>query len=430
MKIIIALIILSIVVFIHELGHFIFAKLSGITVEEFSIGMGPRIASFGKKETKYSIRIFPIGGSCAMKGEDEDDTSEGSFQSAKVWQRMLVVLAGPFFNFLLAFAAALIIIGAAGADPAEVVSVEADSAAYEAGLREGDLITRYNGNAIANGREIYMVTQLDGVPLDRVDLTVQRDGQKLKISYAPDIITKYMAGYYYTPGSEQAVITGIMEGSAVEKAGMQTGDVITAVNGTPIATGADLEKYWEEHPMDGTPITIEYRRVGIPYSVVVTPTINESPNGGFSYNLAREKQSIPSTIAYSYGEMKYWIRVTIKSLASLIKGRFSVRDLSGPVGIVSAVGDVYEESKAEGGAGEVFLNLLNMMILISANLGVMNLLPFPALDGGRFIFLVIEAIRRKPVSQKVEGAVHYAGFILLMILAVFVCVNDVIKLVG
>ncbi len=429
MRIIIALIILSIVIFIHELGHFLLAKASHIVVEEFSLGMGPRLFSFGKGETKYSLRIFPIGGSCAMKGEDEDDHSPGSFQSASVWRRMLVILAGPFFNFLLAFVAAWIIIGSVGIDPAAVTEVTEDTAAYKAGLREGDVILKYNGNTIANGRELYTITQLYGIPMDRIDLTVRSGNEKKKISYAPDITSRYMAGYYYTPDSESAEITGIIEGSAMEAAGLQTGDVITSVNGTEIKTGADLEKYWEEHPMDGSTLTFTYRRMGIPYTAEVTPVMSNSASGGFSYNLVREKVGLGGTIRSSFTEMESWIRITLKSLWSLIRGQFSVRDLSGPVGIVSAIGDVYEEAKEEGGIGDVLLNMLNMIILISANLGVMNLLPFPALDGGRFVFLVVEAIRRKPVSQRVEGIVHYTGFILLMILAVFVAVNDVIRLI-
>lgn len=430
MRIIIALIVLDIVVCIHELGHFLAAKASGIVVEEFSIGMGPKLFSLGKKGTRFSLRLFPIGGSCAMKGEDEDDNTEGSFQSASVWKRMAVVLAGPFFNFVLAFAAALIIIGVIGADPASVTAVEEGSGAYEAGLQEGDRIVRFNGNRIANGREIYMITQLDGVRDEKVRLTVLRDGKKRKFTFDPVVEERYMAGYYYTPENETAVITGIIEGGALEAAGMQTGDVITEVNGTKIETSRDLEQYWEEHPMDGSPETIKYRRYGIPYETVVTPAISRQVTGGFSYNLAREKLGAVSSIGYSFGEVNYMIRLTLKSLASLIRGRFSVRDLSGPIGIVSVIGEVYEEAKEEGGMADALLNLLNMGVLISANLGVMNLLPFPALDGGRFLFLLIAAIRRKPVSQRVEGAFHYAGFILLMFLAVFIAISDVVKLVS
>ena len=430
MRIIIALIVLDIVVCIHELGHFLLARASGITVEEFSIGMGPRLFSLGKKGTKYSFRVFPIGGSCAMKGEDEDDDSKGSFQAAAVWQRMLVVLAGPFFNFILAFAAALVIIGIIGADPAKVTSVEEGSGAYEAGLQEGDIIVRFNGNSIANGREIYMVTQLDGVDERDIRLTVKRDGKKEKLTFAPVITKRYMAGYYYTPDSDIAEITGVVEGGAMEAAGFQTGDIITAVNGTEISSGRDLEQYWTDHPMDGTPLTFSYRRQGIPYKAEVTPVIDSQVSGGFTYNLAREKQGFFSSAGYGFGEVQNWIRITVKSLASLFKGKFSVRDLSGPIGIVTTIGEVYEEAKEEGGMGDAMLNLLNMGVLLSANLGVMNLLPFPALDGGRFLFLAIAAIRRKPVSQRVEGAFHYAGFILLMALAVFIAVSDVVKLVG
>ena len=202
MSIIIGIIILGVVIFIHELGHFTFAKANGIVVEEFSLGMGPKLFSFGKGETKYSLKLFPIGGSCAMKGEDEDDYSEGSFQSAKVWKRMLVIIGGPAFNIILGFAVALIVIGATGADPAVIAEVKDGSPAYEAGLRVGDEIVRFNGSRIANAREIYANTNLYGIPTDEIDLTVIRDGEKIDISYEPVVTTSYKAGFYYNADDE------------------------------------------------------------------------------------------------------------------------------------------------------------------------------------------------------------------------------------
>lgn len=430
MSIIIGIIILGVVVFIHELGHFIFAKANGIVVEEFSMGMGPTLFSFGKGETKYSLKLFPIGGSCAMKGEDEDDFSEGSFQSAKVWQRMLVIVGGPAFNIILGFIVALIVVGAMGADPAIVADVKSDSPAYEAGLRNGDEIVRFNGSTVANAREVYANTNLYGIPTDEINLTVVRDGEKIDISYEPIVTTSYKVGFYYNPDDEPAYITGIIQGSAMEAAGFKEGDLITAINGDEIATGRKLNEYWKKNPMDETPVSIDYRRSGVPYNAVVTPALDQSSDGGFSYSMVREKQNAAGVIKYAFGETGYLVRITAKSLAGIVTGRFTVRDMAGPIGVVSTIGEVYNEARAEGNASDVVMNMLSLLILISINLGILNLLPFPALDGFRFVLLIIEAIRRKPISQKVEGNVNLAGFVLLMAFAVFIAINDVIRLVG
>ncbi|MBR6230439.1 MAG: RIP metalloprotease RseP [Lachnospiraceae bacterium] len=430
MSIIIGIIILGVVVFIHELGHFIFAKANGIVVEEFSLGMGPTFFSFTKGETKYSLKIFPIGGSCAMKGEDEDDFSEGSFQSAKIWQRMLVIIGGPAFNIILGFAVALIVIGVMGADPARVAEVKENSPAYEAGLRVGDEIVKFNGSTVANAREVFANTNLYGIPTDEITLTVTRDGEKIDISYEPVVTTSYKVGFYYNPDDQPAYITGIIKGGAMEAAGFKEGDLITAIDGHKVSTGMDLNAYLAKNPMDGSPVTIDYRRSGVPYSAVLTPALDESSDGGFSYSMEREKQGISGVVKYAFGETGYLIRITAKSLAGIVTGRFTVRDMAGPIGVVSTIGDVYNEVRAEGTASDLIMNMLSLMILISVNLGVLNLIPFPALDGFRFLLLIIEAIRRKPISQKVEGNINLVGFVLLMAFAVFIAVNDVLRLVG
>ncbi len=430
MSIIIGIIILGVVVFIHELGHFIFAKANGIVVEEFSLGMGPKIFGFKKGETQYSLKLFPIGGSCAMKGEDEDDFSEGSFQSAKIWQRMLVIVGGPAFNIILGFAVALIVVGVMGADPAKVAEVKENSPAYEAGLRVGDEIVKFNGSSIANAREIFANTNLYGIPTDEITMTVRRDGEKIDIAYAPVVTSSYKVGFYYNPDDQPAYITGIIEGGAMEAAGFKEGDLITAINGEEIATGKELNEYWNENPMDASPVSIDYRRSGVPYNAVVTPAIDESSDGGFSYSMVREKQDAAGVVKYAIGETGYLVRITAKSLAGIVTGRFTVKDMAGPIGVVSTIGEVYNEARAEGTTSDVVMNMLSLMILISVNLGILNLLPFPALDGFRFLLLIIEAIRRKPLSQKVEGNINLAGFVALMAFAVFIAINDVLRLVG
>ena len=265
---------------------------------------------------------------------------------------------------------------------------------------------------------------MDGVPLDTVTLTYKRDGKSYTVSYVPESTTRWMLGYYYNPDSDKVEITSLMRGYPMEQAGFQAGDVITGVNGTAVASAADLAEYWEQYPMDGKTLRISYERDGLEYETEVTPSEKTNASLGFNFNLAREKMSPVSTLKYSFGEMNYWVHLTVKSLKSLITGTYSINDLSGPIGVVDTIGQVYEETKSEGGV-IASMTMLNMLILLSANLGVMNLLPLPALDGGRLIFLVIEAIRRKPVKRNIEGMIHFAGLVLLMVLMVYVAFNDV-----
>ena len=186
-SIIIALLIFGLLVLIHEFGHFIVAKKNGVVVNEFSIGMGPRIFSrVAKSGTRYSVKILPLGGSCAMLGEDEDNEEEGSFNSKSIWARMAIIFAGPFFNFILAFVLALVVIGFVGADISYVTSVDENSPAYEAGLRTGDRITNYNGAHATLGREIYLEDYVNPLDGSEISISFVRDGEEKTIRYTPD----------------------------------------------------------------------------------------------------------------------------------------------------------------------------------------------------------------------------------------------------
>ena len=174
-------------------------------------------------------------------------------------------------------------------------------------------------------------------------------------------------------------------------------------------------------------MTITYERNGLEYEAEITPREYRTPVSGFGYNTYSEKTSGFNVLKYGAVEVKYMIRTTILSLKELVTGHLGMKDLSGPVGVVDAIGDTYEQSKSEGTL-MIWMNMLNMAVLLSANLGVMNLLPLPALDGGRLVFLVVEAIRRKPVNRQVEGMIHFAGLMLLMALMVVVMYNDILKI--
>ena len=338
MGIILAIIIFSFIVFFHEFGHFILAKKNGIDVEEFAIGMGPALCSKEYKGTKYAIRLFPIGGYCAM-GEDEAATdSPNNFNNKSVWARISVIAAGPIFNFILAFVFAVILTAMVGYDPPVVREVEQGYPAAEAGIQKGDTIVKMGNKKINIYREISIYNQF-------------HQGEDVEITYIHD-------------GKKQTVtLTPKMD----EESG--------------------------------------YTRIGITGS-------------------GNTKANIFTSIQYGVYEVKFWICTTLESLKMLITGQIGADQLSGPVGIVSVVDNTYQQSKSYG-LFIVIAQMLNIAILLSANLGVMNLLPLPALDGGRLVFLFVEAIRRKRIPPEKEGYVHLVGIALFMVLMVFVMFNDI-----
>lgn len=422
MKILIALLVFSVIVLFHELGHFLLAKRNGIAVTEFSLGMGPRLLSTEKGGTRYSLKLFPIGGSCMMVGEDEDDDSEGSFNNASVWARISVVAAGPIFNFILAFVFAMIITSVVGYDPARVLQVTEGSPAAQAGLKEGDIITEFQGRHISIGRDLDSYMTLHGLKDEEISLTYERDGMKHDIQFQANSESRYMLGFIYlSEGTPE--ITQVMLNSAMAKAGVMPGDIIREINGTAVADSQELQAYLQEHPLDGTEITLGIERDGKVETISAIPQMTKHVDSGFIYNIYREKTNFLGVMKYSAVEVRYWVSTTVESLMMLIKGQFSVNDLSGPVGIIDVIGDSYEEAKSEG-AMMVWMQMLYWAILLSANLGVMNLLPIPALDGGRLVFLLIESVRKKRLNPDVEGMIHFAGFVLLMMLMVFVMFND------
>lgn len=371
MSIILFILIFGLVVISHEFGHMLIAKLNGITVVEFSVGMGPVLCKFHKGGTKYTLRLFPIGGACMFEGEvgyssdvlqkdygqgetkteiEEKDfvantdleKTSGSFLDAKVGARIATVLAGPIFNFILAFLLALIIVGGIGSDLPVISQLTENGAAEQAGLLPGDTIISLNGKKIHLYREISFFSMLNKG--EDIQVVYERDGKEYKTTISP--LYDQEAGRYYM---------GIL--------------------------------------------------------------------GGYEYT----KMDLGGTLLYSGYEVKYQIDNTIKSLQMLIQGQVKKEDVSGPVGMAQAVDTIYNASKPSG-AYYIFLNMVSFAILLSANLGVLNLLPVPALDGGRFVFLLIEAIRRKPVPPEKEGIVHFAGFVLLMVLMVFVLFNDLSRI--
>lgn len=350
---ILALLVLSVIVLFHEFGHFLLARLNGITVVEFSLGFGPRLLSHVSKKsnTRYSVKLFPLGGSCAMLGEFGDEEEEavessGSFFSKSPLARMSVIAAGPVFNFILAFVFAAVIVAWAGYDPPVVKSVTEGQAAEAAGLQAGDVITKIGNRRVMIARDMVLYMIVNG----KQDAALQYK----RYDAATDTWKKY-------------------------------------------ETFLDADQFVNQ---------------GGRYLVGVSFSGYRSPG-----------TSLPEIIKYGAAEVRYTILSVIDSLKELVKGHVGTDDIAGPIRIVSMIDNTVEEV-SQYGTITVIMNLLNLMVMFSANLGVMNLLPFPALDGGRLVFLLWEFVTRRPVDQRIEGAVTMAGMALLMTFMVFVLFND------
>lgn len=348
--IIIAVLIFGILVALHEFGHFITAKLTGVQVNEFAIGMGPVLWRRQGKETQYSLRLFPIGGFCSMEGEDEETENPRAFTSQPLWKRLIILVAGSAMNFLTGFIIILLLFTQSQAISTPVIAGFADGFALsgENGLQEGDRIVSVDGEKIYTYSDIMIFfSRSNG---ETMDLVIDRDGKKLVLDDFP----------------------------------------------------LKLQEYTE----DGQK-TVRY---GVNFSVV------------------------PATMGLRLREAWFqsvdFVRLVRLSLGDLFSGHASVKDMSGPIGIVDTITQVGEQSAS---ATDAMLNIFYLAALIAINLAVMNLLPIPALDGGRIFFLLIGGlitlITKKKVDPKYEGYIHFAGLICLLALMVLVAFNDIVKIV-
>ena len=333
MTIIYAIIIFCLLIFVHELGHFIVAKACGVKVNEFAIGMGPAIFKKQKGETLYAVRLFPIGGFCAMEGEDEESEDDRAFNNKPAWQRALVLTAGSFMNLLTAVVLMIVIAFVVGQATTTVNEVLDDSPAYRAGMMSGDRIVEVDGTAVDEWNDV--ITYIGESSRDTADIVVERDGAQQTLTAA-----------------------------------------------------------------------LEYDKESGRNKIGITPEMKHSVAGSVGSGM---KNTWNMTV------MMY------KVIKQLFTGDVSVSELSGPVGIVYAVN---QSAKA----GVIYV--VYLASLLSLNLAIMNMLPFPALDGGRLLFLLIRKITGKRITDAIEGKIHFIGIILLMVLMVYVTWNDIVKFIA
>ncbi len=377
---VVTILIFLVMITLHEFGHFIMAKSVGVNVLEFAIGMGPAIFKKQGKETLYSVRIFPIGGYCKLEGEDDASDSPSAFSNQKLWKRFLVVSAGAIFNLILGFLVFAVIVGMMGTFASNTVG-EVDSRSYlaEAGVLPGDKIVAINGHKIGFYNDIALYTD-DFEEDTEFELTVKRNGEKFKFNLKPSLdITKITYGENSAKYSD--TINGVEEVKTVE---------------------------YEE------PIPEEY--IGKTYTA--TRYI-------IGFKALEMDVTIANILPQAWNYTSYIARSIYAALGEMITGKTGLDNVSGPVGVASVVGEAVNSGSVKTSS----VNVLFIVAMLSVNLGIFNLLPLPALDGGRIFFMLIELVRGKPIPAEKEGIVHAIGLLLLLALAVVICFNDILKLI-
>lgn len=419
MAIIYFILILGITVFIHELGHFIFAKKFGVHVYEFSIGMGPKLFKFNRKndETDYCVRLLPIGGFVQMAGEeideDEDIPEAKRLQAKPARQRFMIMVAGVMMNFLLAIVV-LFIVGITNTISTNNLYIDESSVE---GLESGSRIVAVNGHFVNNYDKLAL--ELTAASNKPFTITVKNKIGKRNISITPvavgnsNLVYGVDFGFDIDTKDEKFIITN----SRLED--VKNGSILLSINGNSISDYTTLLNLLN----DEDEITISYEYDNESYEkLLTTKELKKDKLIGYSYGFSikgKEEKGFLAAIKYAFIKFFSTIEQMIFTVYYLVIGRLSVKLLSGPVGIYNVVSSY---------SGLGITHMLNLLALICINVGFINLLPLPAFDGGHVLFIVIEKIKGSRVNPKVENTIHAIGFALLLILMVLITYNDIIKL--
>ena len=386
---IVTILIFLLLISLHEFGHFIVSKLSGVPVHEFSIGMGPAIYKKQGKETLYSIRLFPVGGYCKLEGEDEDSDNPYAFTNQKLWKKFLVVSAGAILNIVLGYVL-IVIMTLAQPHPqgqpnminVPVVDSIIENSNIKGGqIQSGDRIIKINGHRIYFYNDIPLYTD-EFKENQEVEITVLRENEKIDVNIIPTV-----REVEYTYNDDALKIK-------------------TSTNGIEVT---------QTVPYDEENINLVKDYIG--------QTATEK-NLIIGFTPKTEEVGISNIFGYSFHYTGYIVRMVYNSLWDMITGQTGFDEVSGPVGIVSAVNTAVNTGKYS------LVNVIMLAALLSINLGIFNLLPLPALDGGRLFFMLIELMRGKPIPPEKEGLVHGIGLVLLLVFAVFVSFNDIVKIIN
>ncbi len=417
------LIVIGILVFVHEFGHFVMAKRAGVRVEKFSLGMGPKLFGFKKGDTEYVLSALPLGGYVKMAGENPDEEPTGAqdeFQSKTVWQRAKIAVTGPLTNIVLAFIIMpfVFMVGTYSEGPAKVGYVEANSPAARAGFMAGDVIEKINGRGISDWTKALTLIAVN--PDTDVTVIIERQGEKKTLMLRPEMATELKIGTSGLVPDIPAEIGKLKPGFPADQAGIMVNDKIIAVDGKTIY-------HWNQfsalvRDSKGNKLTLTLERNGARMEKIVVP----KEDGGRQVigvepvmRLVFKKHGFFESLQLGFDKTIESVDLTFITLKKLITFDLSIKTLGGPVMIAQMSG------QAAAAGLSAFLSLLAM---ISISLGVLNLLPIPVLDGGLVLFLVIEAIRKKPLSRKVMEVSQSIGAGLLITLIVVVSYNDIMRM--
>ena len=404
--------VLGFLIFIHEGGHFLVAKACKVKVKEFSIGFGPKIYVKQGNETKYTIRLIPLGGFVDMLGESERRDEPGSFSTAKIWKRFAIVLAGATVNIIFGL---VVYFSWVAVDFNQVSTiVDEISSEYNENLKElmlGDEIIKINGKSVHTKNELDEV--LSNIENENLTVIVKRAGEKKEVNVkASKIINKYVGIYYSTSEDNNTEIQYVQENSPAEKAGLKKGDKILRINGIDTLNPNEVSEN-----INANDLIFTIDRHGENKEIKVTA--EDVPRYIFGVILKQADSNFKNRIYYGYWQTVNYLKAIGENLKMLFTGKVKADQMMGPIGISETI------AKTKGISEYIYF-----LSIISLSLGVSNLLPIPALDGGRLVLLIIEAIRRKPLDEALEIKIQMLGFSFLIIISIYIAFNDIIRISG
>ena len=407
---------LGFLILIHEAGHFLVAKLFKVKVEEFAIGFGPKIFTKQGKETKYELRLIPLGGFVRMEGEEQRSESERSFNNASIPKRMGIVAAGAIVNIVFGILVYFIIISATGNNVSTIVdSTNEGYVASEVNIQSGDEIKEINGKKIRLKSDIDQILQESNG--EELTLLIDRNNEEKEIKLKPTEKQTKSTGIYVSQaqtGEKATQVIQIEKGSNAEKDGLKANDIIKKINGVDV-TG-DVQKLVSQIQNTTTEkANVEIDRDGEIISLDLT--IDTIPVYYLGINFKMAENNFANNVYYAFFETGNFLGSIFENIKMLFTGKVGLDQMTGPIGISNMV------SQTTG-----FVDFMYLLALISISLGITNLLPIPALDGGKLLILIIEAVRRKPMKEEIEIGIQLAGFFILISLTIFISYKDILRI--